>query len=113
MNVVPRNFQRAYLAYLNWRKGYECTGSAESLRPFLKSGSQPDAAMIASGWLRGREQYPFVAMNKKRVHSDRLWRCWLGSRGRQGVSSLILRAIATTWDRKACARHSAGRGCDF
>jgi len=41
-----------------------------SRRVSSTSGSQPDAAMIASGWLRGREQYPFVAMRKKRVHSD-------------------------------------------
>ena len=36
------------------------------------SGSQPDAAMIASAGPGGRDQYPFVAMNKKRVHSDTL-----------------------------------------
>jgi hypothetical protein len=39
-----------------------------------KGGSQPGAATIASGWLREREQYPFVAMRKNGFIRTR-WSC--------------------------------------
>jgi hypothetical protein len=69
--------------------------------------------MIASGWLRGREQYPFVAMNKKRVQSpsaeSRRGLALENSPGVDAGLAISLLTLASARRQYFAGRVSAGR----